>query len=204
MVDKKHEEKEDDIDITTETEKTVPAEEADLVDIEAKETDIIKALKEKLKRSEAEKRDILEEVQRAKADFLNARRRLDEERSRDRERQLEAHIENLLPLCDSFQMAMADKAAWEKIDENWRKGVEGIKGQLQKILDRYNVITIDPQNQPFNPEEHEALSTVMVEEAENNDKVMTVIQAGYAIQREGQEPILIRPARVVIGIYEKK
>jgi molecular chaperone GrpE (heat shock protein) len=74
MVNKKHENKnQEDLEITNEdTEITEP----DLADVEAREVDIIKSLRDKLKVCDQEKREILEETQRVKADFLNARKRL--------------------------------------------------------------------------------------------------------------------------------
>jgi molecular chaperone GrpE len=201
MVNKKHENKnQEDLEITNEdTEITEP----DLADVEAREVDIIKSLRDKLKVCDQEKREILEETQRVKADFLNARKRLEEERLKDRERSIIGHIERLLPLCDSFQMAMADKESWDKADANWRKGVEGIYSQLQSILNSYNVKILNPVGQAFDPYKHEALSNVATDDEKQHDKIMTVIQMGYEMQRNDGTFEQIRPARVAIGVYEK-
>lgn len=201
MVNKKHENKnQEDLEITNED---IEITEPDLEEVEAREVDIIKSLRDKLKVCEQEKREILEETQRTKADFLNARRRLEEERLKDRERAVIGHVERLLPLCDSFQMAMADKDNWDKADANWRKGVEGIHSQLQSILNSYNVKTINPIGQTFDPYKHEALSNIATDDEKNHDKIIAVMQMGYEIQKNDGTTEQIRPARVAIGIYEK-
>ncbi len=202
MVNKKHENKnQEDLEITNEDiEINVP----DLEEVEAREVDIIKSLRDKLKVCEGSKRESLEEMQRVKADFLNARKRLEEERYKDRDRAIVAHVERLLPLADSFQLAIADKATWEKADANWRRGIEGIYSQLQNILSGYGVKTIDPTGQPFNPHKHEALSMVPVSAKDEHDKVVGVVQMGYELQKADGTTEQIRPARVAIGNYEAK
>lgn len=204
MVNKRQEKEEnnsqDDVEITNDTTEII---EPDLEEIEEREKDIISSLKAKLKVCDQEKREILEETQRVKADFLNARRRLEEERLKDRERAVINHVERLLPMCDSFQMAMADKESWDKADANWRKGVEGIYSQLQSILNSYNVKIINPIGHNFDPYKHEALSNVSVDDEKQHDKIISVIQMGYEIQKADGVIEVIRPARVAIGVYEK-
>lgn len=195
---KKHE-TEDDVEITKEDLDNL---EIDLNEVEEKQNSFNNTLRDKLKACEAEKRDILEETQRAKADFLNARRRLEEERLRDRERSTISHVESLIPLCDSFQVAMSHKETWEKTDATWRKGIEGIYAQLQNILSSNNVRAIDPTGKEFNPHLHEAISTVPVDNKDDNDKVISVIQMGYEMTKIDGTTELIRPARVVIGASE--
>lgn len=200
MVNKKHtEDTQDDVDITTED---TDMHEPELEELEEKQNGFNNTLRDKLKTCEAEKRTILEESQRTKADFLNARRRLEEERLRDRERITIKHIESLIPLCDSFQVAMANKEVWEKADANWRKGIEGINAQLHNILTSNNVYTIDPTGKEFNPREHEALSTIPVDDAAAHDKIVHIIQLGYELRKPDGSSELIRPARVVIGVHE--
>ncbi len=198
MVNKKHENKDqDDLEITNDITEMI---EPDLEEIEMKEKDVISSLREKFKTCDAQKRELLEETQRIKADFLNARKRLEEEKYRDRERMVIKHVEKLLPLCDSFQMAMSDKKTWEKADDNWRKGIEGIYSQLQNLLTSYSVNAVNPVGEHFDPRRHEALANIPVTEKKDIDKVIQVIQAGYELKKDDGSIELIRPARVAIGI----
>jgi molecular chaperone GrpE len=190
---------EDDIEITNEIPDTT---EPELSDVEDNQKDIISSLRKKLKEAEEDKRTAQDDLQRARADFLNARKRLDEERQRDKQRSIVKHVEELLPLCDSFEMAMSNKEVWEKADENWRKGIEGIYAQLQSLLTQYNVTKLIPLGEVFDPHRHEALSMTPVTDKTKHDTVVAVIQNGYEIDADTKE--LIRPARVAIGVYEEE
>jgi molecular chaperone GrpE len=145
----------------------------------------IKKLQAKLKHCEQEKVAHLDELQRAKADFLNARKRLEAHTETLITRSTANHIETLLPLCDSFELAMKDPA-WSTAEENWRKGVEGIYNQLQTILRSYGVTTIEALDTLFNPHEHEALRG-------EGDVVTEVYQTGYKLN-----DTVIRPAKVSV------
>lgn len=160
----------------------------------------LKKIKLELKKCKAEKMNYLEDLQRAKAEFLNAKRRLEEERAVDKERAVTKQIEKLLPMCDSFQMAQSDKKAWDAIDATWRRGVESIYTQLQSILTSYGVEEVSPMGEEFNPQEHEAMTSVTVADMAQNNKIISVIQNGFR-RTVGEKSELIRPARVIVGEY---
>jgi molecular chaperone GrpE len=145
----------------------------------------IKKLQDKLKLCEQEKAAHLDELQRAKADFLNARKRLEAHAETLIARSTASHIETLLPLCDSFELAMKDPA-WSTADTTWRRGVEGISNQLQTILRTYGVTTIEALDTQFNPHEHEALRG-------EGEIVTEVYQTGYKLN-----DTVIRPAKVSV------
>ncbi len=188
-----------DDDVTNEERDDI--EELELSDEEERTTDKLKALRTKLKQAEEDKKQILDESQRARADFLNARKRLDEERKLDKVRHRKQFIESLLPLCDSFEMAMSNKEVWEKADKSWRAGIEGINLQLQQLLKDYGVTALNPIGEEFNPYRHDAVSTEVVETEAEQDTVITVLQRGYEMTTDGTTEI-IRPARVTTGILK--
>ncbi len=173
----------------------------ELEEVELKEADKLKLLRKKLEQCEEDKKTHLDELQRAKAEFLNARKRLEEEKITDRMRAKISHVEQLLPLCDSFQMAMSNKEVWEKADEFWRKGIEGIYSQLSKIIESYGVNIINPIGEAFDPHRHEAIGTEPVDTEDKQDIVQSVVQSGYEM-KVGERTELIRPARVTTGIFE--
>lgn len=172
----------------------------ELEDIEEHSAQNIKKIKLQLKNCEAEKMEHLENLQRAKAEFLNAKRRLEDERKSDKERAIVNQIEKLLPLCDSFHMAMSNKEAWEAIDPTWRKGIDSIYNQLQSILSSYGVSEVTPVGEVFNPNLHDAMTNVSVTNKEDNHKIISVIQNGF-VRKVGDTEQLIRPARVTVGEY---
>jgi molecular chaperone GrpE len=187
-----------DVEIETTNDENIELEEAELVDEEEKSNDKIKKLREKLNRAEEEKKQLQDDLQRARADFLNARKRLEEERARDRIRHRKEHVEELLPLCDSFDMAMSNTEVWEKADPVWRKGIEGINNQLLRLLNSYGVKAIEPKGEPFDPHRDEAVGTEVVEDEKLVDTVVSVLQRGYEIQ-VGDATEVIRHARVTTG-----
>lgn len=192
----KNDEPNDDIELTEENFAT--DQDTDPIETEASSEDKIKSLRTKLKDAEEAKSAAQEEMQRTKADYLNARKRIEEDHASAQKRATRNFIGSLLPLCDSFDVAMQDQAVWDRVDEQWRKGVEGIRSQLQAILDAYNVVRDDPVGQPFDPKRHEALTETPVDDPAKHNTVTQVIQAGYYINED--EPVLIRPARVAVGV----
>lgn len=198
MVKKDTENNEEQIEITDEQTDTT---EPEIIDIEDAEENKLKQLRAKLKQAEEDKRAALEELASVKADFLNARKRLEEESIRTIDRKTNQHLENLLPLADSFAMAMSNKEVWEKADENWRKGIEGIYGQLLQVLRDNGVEPVDPTGEMFDPNLHEAINTEPVD-ADQVDKILSVMQLGYQIVKNGEKRAL-RPARVTIGVAKE-
>jgi molecular chaperone GrpE len=191
-----------DVDFDVEDDDHHESEDLELSDQEASASDKMKQLRQKLAKCDEEKRQVMEEAARERADFLNARRRLEGERAQDKIRYTKKHIETLLPLSDSFEMARADKAAWEKADEQWRKGIEGIHTQLQQILASYGVSEIKADGVEFDPHKHEAIGTTPVTDKNLDHKVIHVLQKGYEIKVDDTMEV-IRPARVTTGEYSE-
>lgn len=152
----------------------------------------IQKLKAELKECQKERKDYLDGWQRAKADYLNSKKRYDEERKLLLARGEDALIEKLLPLADSFDMALAH----EKEGSAWGAGFTQIHSQLRSLLQSFGVVEVEALGKPFNPNLHEALSTKEVEEGEH-EQVVEVLQKGYM-----RGDTLLRPAKVVIGVLK--
>ncbi len=198
MVNNDNENNEEIEEITDEITDTT---EPELEEIEEVGENKLKKVKDKLKQVEEDKKAALEELALAKADFLNGKRRLEEEKQRGIARQKIRDIEALLPLCDSFTMAMADKEAWNAADERWRKGIEGIHSQLQQILSSHDVSEVDPTGETFDPNIHEAIGTEPVDDESREGTIVSVVQKGYVIG-SGETKETIRVARVTTGIHK--
>jgi molecular chaperone GrpE len=187
----------DEEDIISEEENIAEISDIDLETEDESLTDKIKSLRTKLVASEDERKKSQDDLQRTRADFLNSKRRLEEQLARDKERSTDKILFELLTLIDSFDTAMADKKLWETIDEKWRVGVEAIHTKLLSILKSNNVEQFDPTGQSFNPEEQEAVSSVVVSDEDQIEKVMAVLQKGFK-----RNETIIRPAKVVVGSKE--
>lgn len=193
-----------------ENEKNTPEIEEDFVDDVVPDTDVeggvafdatekIKKLKEKLRACESQKQEYLDGWQRSKADFINLRKRDEEDKKEFIKFANERLVEELIPVLDSFQMAFGNKEAWEKADKNWRMGVEYIHSQLISTLERHGIKEINPLGEKFDITRDEAVDYVPTDKESDDQKVLSVTQKGYTLHGKS-----IRPAKVIVGEFKKK
>lgn len=160
--------------------------------------DVVKKLREENKKLRAEKEEYLTGWQRAKADYVNLQKDEEVKRKELRTYVTTGIIEDLLPALDSFDMAMGNKEAWEKVDANWRNGVEYIRAQFTRVLEDHNVTAINQIGVPFDHNIHEAIENVPTENESADHTVASIIQSGYKIGDK-----IIRPARVKVFEFKK-
>ncbi len=164
-------------------------------DSELGDNQIVKKLREKLKTAVEEKQTYLDGWQRDKAEFMNARKR-DEEAKQEFLKFAKLNvIEDILPVIDSFDMAMANKASWETVSEEWRKGVEGIYNQFIGILTKQGVTSFGAKGDTFDPNLHQSVSMVATEDKAQDHTIADVLQKGYMLSGR-----VIRPA--MVQVYE--
>jgi len=187
-----HESTEEDF-VLEEGDDTSP-EEVALEDEEESTKDKIKQLRKKLAVCQAEKDKSLEDLQRTRADFLNSKRRLEDQLARDRERITEKVLTDFLPLLDSFDTALAHDEDEPEHNAKWKKGVEAMHGQFMSLLKSYEIEEIETLGKKFDPREHEAVSNVPTEDTSHVDTVMAILQKGYK-----RKDTIIRPAKVIVG-----
>jgi molecular chaperone GrpE len=157
----------------------------------------IKKLRERAKKCEAERMEYLSGWQRAKADLVNANKRHEEERKRFAAMGQAQVIDSILPALDSFDMAMANKEAWEKVDGTWRTGVEYIRSQLSSALTGFSVTPFGQVGDTFDPNLHHSIETVKAESADKDNTIAVVVQKGYKMGEA-----VIRPAVVKVAHTE--
>jgi molecular chaperone GrpE len=155
-------------------------------------------LKEKLAVCLKEKQDYLDKWQRDKAEFLNARKRDAEDNDRFRKFAAENLVMELLPVLDSFNMAFGNKDAWEKVDKNWRVGVEYIASQLKGALENNGLKELNPVGQKFDPMLHEAVEFEEVSDESKNQIITAVINKGYSFYDR-----VIKAPKVKVGEFKK-
>jgi len=170
----------------------------DSVVAEENAQEAVKKLREKLKLCEKDKQEYLTGWQRAKADLVNARKRDEAERGEFAKFANEGLINDIVPVLDSFQMAMGNKEAWEKADKNWRIGVEYIYSQLVKALTDNGLVEINPLGQKYDHNLHEAASYEPVTEESKDQVVIQVIQKGYSLNGK-----ILKAAKVKVGEWKK-
>jgi molecular chaperone GrpE len=154
-------------------------------------------LKAKIKELEKKNQDLLNAWQRDKADFINARRN-DETAKVEFLKFAKADvISELIPALDAFQSAFKNKEAWEKVDKNWRVGVEYIHSQLMNVLTNHGLKVINPLGEKYNHIRDEAVETVKVDDVKDDGKILEVVSVGYELN--GKE---IKPPKVKVGHFE--
>lgn len=159
---------------------------------------VVKKLRDDLKKCEAERLEYLTGWQRAKADLINARKR-DEEDKKDFARYAnEGLISEILPVLESFDMAMQNKEVWEKVDKNWRIGVEYIRSQLHKALEDNGLKEINPINEKFDHSKHEAVAYESVSDPSYDHVIVGVVQKGYSLNEK-----VMKVPKVKVGEFRK-
>lgn len=137
--------------------------------------------------------DQKDSVIRAKAEVDNVRRRAAQDVEKARKFALEKFAGEMLTTVDNLERALQ---SIDKDDENNTAIIEGIDLTYQGLLaslEKFSIKAIDPQDQPFNPELHQAMSMQEVEGVAANT-VIAVMQKGYELNGR-----LIRPAMVMVS-----
>jgi molecular chaperone GrpE len=159
----------------------------------------MKKLREELKKCQKEKEEYLAGWQRAKADFINARKEEEKSRLELMKFANKDLIMEILSVADSFDMAFVNQEAWAKVDQNWRTGVEYIYGQLISILEQNGVKQLNPVGEMFDPNLHTSIESIHAEKPEDDHKIVAVIQKGYTMHG-----VLARSPKVLVGIRNQE
>jgi molecular chaperone GrpE len=152
------------------------------------------------KRLATELEDMRQTLVRHQADFANFRKRAEKENREASQRATARVIEQLIPVIDSFEHALA--AHREAEYEGYRKGFELIYKQLIDNLGRLGAQRIEPQGQLFDPHLHQA-----VDRSETTDHpdgtVLEVFQPGYLYHGRVLRPAMVRVAVHAAGASNK-
>ncbi len=153
----------------------------------------IQKLKAKIKKLEEEKNEYLLGWQKERADGVNLRKRFEEEKKDFVKYANKNLIEEFIPILDGFESAMKNKEVWEKVDQNWRVGIEYLSNQLFSILEQNGLQKLYPINEDFDIRRDEAIEMIKINEPDKNGKILEVIQSGYKIN-----DTIIRPTKVKV------
>lgn len=137
--------------------------------------------------------DQKDSVIRAKAEVDNVRRRAAQDVEKARKFALEKFAAELLPVVDNLERAIASVNTEDDTQKAIAEGVELTLQSMLSALAKFGVNAVDPQDQPFNPELHQAMSMQEVEGVEPNT-VIAVMQKGYELNGR-----LVRPAMVMVS-----
>ena len=137
---------------------------------------------------------------RAEAEMQNLRKRTLRDIEHAHKFGLERFLENLLPVVDGLEKAIeASEAFSQEVNKAGTshdpitEGVRLCHKLLIEVLAREKVVVIDPLGEPFDPNEHQAMSLVDNPDIEPNS-VFAVVQKGYKLNER-----LVRPAMVMVS-----
>ena len=137
-----------------------------------------------------EKAEMADRLLRARAEFDNARRRAERERSDFLQFAAMDLVKDILPVLDDFERAVKVETA----DRNYAKGVELIYQRLFEALKKLGLEPLEAAGKPFDPNLHQAVERVETDEAHDHT-VLGEFQKGYNFKGK-----LLRPAMVRVAV----
>jgi len=154
--------------------------------------DDLERLRAELAEIEQKADEYLRLAQRTQADFINYRRRVDEERAQQARDAAVGFLQRLLPILDDFERALAN-ATPADVESSWGRGVQLVERNLRGLLAAEDVQRIPAEGAEFDPREHEALGRQPSPDVPEGH-VLHVVRQGY---KKGDR--VIRPAQVIIA-----
>jgi molecular chaperone GrpE len=150
------------------------------------------SLEEQLALAQEEAARNLDGWLRAKAEFANARKRMEKQRAETYVNATANAVAGLLPVMDDFERALAS-APGGIAESDWYEGVKLVYRKLETTLEGFNVEPIPAVGEPFDPNFHEALSQEPSQEYESG-VVTQELQKGYKLGDR-----VIRPSLVYVA-----
>ncbi len=130
---------------------------------------------------------------RLQADLDNLQKRSERELANAHKFALDRFSQELLPVRDSLEMGLSAFTEHNTDADKLREGVELTLQMLTGAMEKFGITEINPLDEPFNPEFHQAMSMQEREDVAPNT-VVTVVQKGYLLHGR-----LIRPAMVMVS-----
>lgn len=151
-----------------------------------------KQQKERIAELEGELAETHNRFLRARADLENYRRRTQTDIAHARQAGLDAALSSVFDVFDDLQRAL--HAAAQSTDASAiTSGVQGVADGLERALTRLGIKRVGNPGEQFDPELHEALSTIPAQDGAVPGTIFQVFSAGFT-----QDDRLIRAARVIV------
>jgi len=150
-------------------------------------------LLQKLEEAQAEAKANKDKLLRSVADLENYRKRAAREKEEIRKYGASALVEDLLPAIDNLELGLKSAQDHHPEAKAVIEGIQMVTGQLMNVLKQHGLEEVNPEQAPFDPNLHEAVSHIPSEEVEA-EHVAQVVRKGYALNGR-----LLRPATVVVS-----
>lgn len=181
------EEKEEKVDVLEETaeceeEKTSLEEEG----VEEPQEDELTQLEQALQEKE-------EQVLRLSAEIANIQRRHKTEVQNAAKYRSQSLATQMLSSIDNLERALAIEAD-DEASENMKRGIQMVLESMQHAFKEEGIEEINPKGEIFDPNFHQSVSSVPLEEGQEANTVVEVYQKGYVLKDR-----VLRPAMVVVA-----
>ncbi|WP_319471042.1 nucleotide exchange factor GrpE [uncultured Trichococcus sp.] len=130
---------------------------------------------------------------RLQAELANIQKRNAKERQDAAKYRSQSLAQELLPVMDSLERALAIEVEDEK-SLNLKKGLEMVMNLFTEAFAKEGISAIDPIDQPFDPNFHQSIQMQPAAEGQAPDTVVAVVQKGYALKER-----VLRPAMVIVA-----
>jgi molecular chaperone GrpE len=134
-----------------------------------------------------------DQLVRTQAQMDNLRKRQERELENAHKYALERFVNELLPVRDSMEMGLAAANDENATIDHLREGTALTLKLFADVMEKFNVVRIDPEGQPFDPELHQAMGMQPRSDVPPNT-VVVVVQKGYTLNGR-----LVRPAMVMVS-----
>ena len=162
--------------------------------INTEENNVNKPIKQKkFKKDNNQKiiQELTDDIKRIQAEYINYKRRSEEEKQRAVALGKEQAVSVLLPIIDNLERAIVHQPK-DIADHAWVKGVAGVEKQLNSQLQGIGLVKIGVVGDEFNPDLHNAVS---MQEGDGDKEVITaVLQSGFMLDGK-----VVRHAMVQVG-----
>lgn len=150
----------------------------------------IEALQKQIEEAQAKAAENLDGWQRAQAEFINYKNRVQRDRELDYASMKGDIIKKVLPVLDDMERALENRPE----DSSWASGMELIARKFRSVLEAEGMKRIEAKGQPFDPNFHEAISSEPSDEVESGH-VIAVVQTGYMLGERVIRPAMVRVAQ---------
>jgi molecular chaperone GrpE len=171
------------------TEATAPAEDETQVEVSPEHAELSGMLDDARNKADEHWNQCLH----LQADLDNLQKRSERELANAHKFALDRFSQELLPVRDSLEMGLSAFTEHDASTDKQREGVELTLQMLTGAMEKFGITEINPLDEPFNPEFHQAMSMQEREDVAPNT-VVTVVQKGYLLHGR-----LIRPAMVMVS-----
>jgi len=170
-----------------------PLDEADYEPQDNEPQDEVSVLTRQLAEAEAKVSDYWDRLLRLQAEMENQRKRAQNDVTKARKFALEGIVNDLLPVRDSLEMGIAAAMAEDADPKSIVEGADLTLKMLAQLFEKNNIVEINPVDEKFDPEFHQAMSMQEIEGKAPNT-VTSVMQKGYTLNER-----LVRPALVMVS-----